>query len=319
MLISLPLRTESSGVLDVTGRFFGASSAHADDISKARRQEAGLRFERGLAFFDAGQNEKALAEFQAAYRLAPHHNVLLNIAITQKAMFRYRDALESLERSLSEGKGKMSRKERREVEKERVAIRALMATVRILTRPDGARVTIDGKSVGKTPFKEPVLLGPGKHTIEVAAPGYKNGEKTVDVSAGDTSELRIALQPMARNVGILTIRTKPVGAQLSIDGLVIGNSPWTGERKPGGQRVRAVLRDYEPQEKEVLIAMGQNRTVSMELKEKVVKTPFYKKWYFWAGVVTVAAAGAATYVILTQDRPDAELKVDVSMPSLVRF
>ncbi len=291
--------------------------AMADDVSAARRREASVRYERGLKFSKAGEHEKALVEFKATYRLARHHSVLRNIAVTQKRLFRYREALDSIERSLKEGKGKMSREDHKKVKDERDAIRALMGTVNIRVKPGGSAVSINGKAEGTSP--QSVLLGPGQYIVRASKDGYEQGETSIEVSAGGKQEVRLELKSVAPNLGTLTIETKPTGAQLSIEENVVGISPWRGQLKPGGHRVRAVLPDYEPSEKEVVLAQGQTRAVTFTLQERIVEKPFYKKWYFWTGVVVVAAAGTATYFILTQDRPDAEITVDLSMPSLVRF
>lgn len=62
-------------------------------------------------------------------------------------------------------------------------------TVRVLSRPAGAQVLLDGRVIGKTPL-EIGALSPGEHSIRLELPGFKRWESTVDLKPGD--ELRVA-------------------------------------------------------------------------------------------------------------------------------
>lgn len=47
-------------------------------------------------------------------------------------------------------------------------------------------VSIDGNSVGQTPFRKPVALKPGKHTLLISNPNYEPHETNIDIKKGDT-------------------------------------------------------------------------------------------------------------------------------------
>ena len=66
-----------------------APTARAQDVrSRAREQ-----FQRGVAAFEAGRYEEALAAFQEAFRLKPHPSVRLNMAACYEKLDRPREAL----------------------------------------------------------------------------------------------------------------------------------------------------------------------------------------------------------------------------------
>src|SRR6185503_8719095 len=59
--------------------------------------------------------------------------------------------------------------------------------VQLSVRPADATIYVDGQfrgTAGNTSF---VALAPGRHTIEVARPGFRSERRTVDVREGDTT------------------------------------------------------------------------------------------------------------------------------------
>ena len=61
-------------------------------------EEAKRHFAQGVALYNDGNYNAALAEFEAAYRVRPSPGVLDNIGLTQKGLVRYNDAIASLGR-----------------------------------------------------------------------------------------------------------------------------------------------------------------------------------------------------------------------------
>jgi transcriptional regulator with XRE-family HTH domain len=66
----------------------------------------------------------------------------------------------------------------------------------IRTRPEGARVTVDGIGWGTSPLAIH-HLSPGDKRIRVSKPGYGSSERVVAVSAGNRESVLIALAPLA--------------------------------------------------------------------------------------------------------------------------
>jgi hypothetical protein len=62
------------------------------------------------------------------------------------------------------------------------------------SRPRGARVMIDGRFVGTTPFRMPGIAV-GRHDVRLELDGYRVATQPVNVTAGRESNLRITLDP----------------------------------------------------------------------------------------------------------------------------
>lgn len=74
----------------------------------------------------------------------------------------------------------------------KVDLAARAASVEIRSQPLGAKVVIEGELVGTTPLELP--LAPGTHQLHIEHAGYIDLWRTVEVVAGETSELDVELQ-----------------------------------------------------------------------------------------------------------------------------
>ena len=70
---------------------------------------------------------------------------------------------------------------------------AATGSVLVETRPTGAAVTIDGRSVGTAPVRVPELT-PGSHTVRVSLAGHKAVTTTAVVRAGQQTLVRLSLE-----------------------------------------------------------------------------------------------------------------------------
>lgn len=60
--------------------------------------------------------------------------------------------------------------------------------------PEKAAVYVDGSFRGTGADLDELLLAPGRHRVEVVAPGYKTFDREIDVKAGENPELTVELQ-----------------------------------------------------------------------------------------------------------------------------
>jgi hypothetical protein len=67
------------------------------------------------------------------------------------------------------------------------------ATLSVDSRPDGARVFIDGRLVGKTPVELP-RVGPGEHAIRLELDTYRRWSSSVRVVAGERNRVTASLE-----------------------------------------------------------------------------------------------------------------------------
>jgi hypothetical protein len=72
-----------------------------------------------------------------------------------------------------------------------VELPALGAMLRLAGAPSGARVVVDGKSVGAAPLAGAIEVAPGKHTVELRVSGYRPYRTTAAFGADQSVELQV--------------------------------------------------------------------------------------------------------------------------------
>jgi len=88
------------------------------------------------------------------------------------------------------------------------------------TKPSGATVTVAGQYRGQTPLE--LSLAPRKvHTLKIARAGYESIERQVQVDPAASETLTLALAP---RFGTVLITSRPVDAQLYVDGRLHGSA-----------------------------------------------------------------------------------------------
>ena len=176
-------------VLAVPSTAVVAPAARAQDV-RARARE---QFQRGVAAFEAGRYEEALAAFQEAFRLKPHPSVRLNMAACYEELDRPLEALVHYRAYLAEA----TDAPRERVREVKAAIRKAerkVARLQLDVAPDGARVTIDETESRRAPVVDPILLNPGEHSVRVELAGYAPLERRVTLRAGERKRLQLRLQ-----------------------------------------------------------------------------------------------------------------------------
>ena len=89
------------GVTLLTGVARAQPAGEAPSTTDAATEEARKHFHNGIKLYGEQNFKGALAEFDAAYRLKPGPSSLKNIALCQKALFRYTDAVDTLGKVLA--------------------------------------------------------------------------------------------------------------------------------------------------------------------------------------------------------------------------
>jgi copper chaperone CopZ len=269
--------------------------AAAERPSAASREQAAAHFQLGIAFYKSGDYPAALAEFNAAYKAAPSWAVLFNIGIAERRLYRYGDAVRTLNRYLEEGGKAVPKARRDEVKRELSEVRALVAEVTVTVEGASAEVRVDGAVVGKSPLAEPLLLGPGRHVLR-AERGADAAEETLELVSGTQVPVALSPKPKPAAPARLAIDSTPPKALVSVDGARVGVAPVTSEVPAGGHLVTAELAGYEPGRIEVVLAPGQERVLQVSLRPERVKR---ERKLFVPGLVLagggVALLGTALY------------------------
>ncbi|HEY7957791.1 MAG: PEGA domain-containing protein [Polyangia bacterium] len=254
----------------------------------AAAEEAKRHFQQAVALFNDGNFSAALAEFEAAYHSRPAPAVLYNIGLTQKALFRYTEAIDSLQRYLAESPA-LAPEQRAQTEELIREMQALLADVSLEITPPGATITIDGRLMGKAanaPFT--LKLAAGNHSVEVAADGYRPEHRELMVTAGVPAKMRFQLAAIPRT-GKVHIAASQPQAMVAIDGKPVGLAPLDVELPAGGHQLEVSAPKYNVHRSELVVAAGQNRSLEITLERP---QHVYEKWYFWTPIAVVAAGAA---------------------------
>jgi tetratricopeptide (TPR) repeat protein len=164
-----------------------SAPGRADDEADAR-----AAMMRGIAAFGRGQADVAIAEYETAKKLAPDANAPYRYAAEAfVALGRYREAVDNLEAYLRKN---ASVSDAQEVRAKIVTIKASFYPARLVVRADapGAAVRIDDEAKGPPGAIE---IQPGKHHVEVRAPGYASATQEIVLVGDRDATLVLTLNP----------------------------------------------------------------------------------------------------------------------------
>jgi hypothetical protein len=139
-----------------------------------------------------------------------------------------------------------------------------IGTLSVRSDPDGARVDIDGKVMGVSPWSGPVP--PGTHLLIVTKEGYEPSKINFTMAAGVDFSLSPPLHKAApAGPGKLTVDTKPMGARLLVDDQGQGRAPNTLTLQPGSHKITALYEGFAPATQTAEIAPAESKSVTLTL------------------------------------------------------
>ena len=135
------------------------------------------------------------------------------------------------------------------------------ANLTIVATPTDSKIFIDGQEVGASGFAS-VNLAMGEHTYSVECEDYlvvKN--KTIRLEKNET--VHVDLQPL---FGYITVTSEPSGAEVFINGVRKGETPYQIQKiKRGANNVEVKLNGYYDYAEFVEINIGEVKTVNVEM------------------------------------------------------
>ena len=166
-----------------------AAAPSADDAAA----EAARHFRRGIELFDQGAFAAAVVEFKRAHETKPHASVLYNLGQAYVALGKPVEAVEALQRYLSDPTTRLAPAKRKQIEEQLRVQRSRTGTIRIDLTPPDAVVTVDGELQGVGPLP-PLRLSVGLHNVAAAKPGFEPAERSLTVIGGDELSLALTLR-----------------------------------------------------------------------------------------------------------------------------
>jgi hypothetical protein len=201
-----------------------AAGAAPEDAEK-RKEEAKVRFQRGLELVQNESWDAALAEFLASRKLFPTRVALKNAALSLRQLKRYVEALAMYTELLASFSASLSPEERKTVDDAITQLKLTVGEVHVESDQPGSTVVIDGQQqAGVTPMPA-IAVNAGTHSVRISKEGYESFEAQVPVAGGQRESVKGKLKALS-TIGRLVVR-ESAGKTLDVvvDGAVVGKTP----------------------------------------------------------------------------------------------
>lgn len=186
----------SCAFMGVTARAESAPNAAGREPTTQEAADGARLFEQGLAAFEAGNLPRALDVLTRAHALAPNYRSAAVLGQVELELGQYVGAATHLDESVrlfprGTDHGGFGR-----VMEGLSEARRHVCTLRVQSPTRDAELFIDGKPQGRLPIGHDLYVEPGRHQIEVRAPGHASEVKEEDLPSGEARDLRFELAPL---------------------------------------------------------------------------------------------------------------------------
>lgn len=293
-------------------------------LSESLTGEAKAEYEAAKILYEDGDYAGSSLKFQRAYDLSKDPRLLWNRAAAEKNLRHYVLVSELVRGYLTEGAAVISDADRMDGETLLLTVSAFVAKLAVTVNQPGATVSVDGKPVGTTPLKEPVLVDMGQHDLKVELAGYKAITRPVQVAGGGTTAVDFALE-IEKHEGILRV-TVGLDAVIRVDGKMVGMGQWQGTLPSGVHSVEATATGKQPYQADALVQDNQTSNLKITLQNEPPKAAANDRGipsWVWIGsaVVLAAGAGVGAYFLFkpTDQGPPAPIEGSLSTVELPLF
>ena len=202
------------------------ASGGGASATDAKKEEAKARFERGMTLFDRKVWDAALVEFLESRSAYATRSNTQNAAICLRNLNRFDEALDMFEALVKEFPT-LTATDRTAVEKEIGELQPLVGAIEIRTAENGAQITIDGRERGVTPAGA-LRVSAGTHVLRVYKEGFAPVEKRVEVAGRQSLVVEAKLETLSQSGRLSVTEDGGKGAEVLVDGVVVGKAPWQG-------------------------------------------------------------------------------------------
>ncbi|MBX3268833.1 MAG: serine/threonine protein kinase [Sandaracinaceae bacterium] len=147
-----------------------------------------------------------------------------------------------------------------------------LAAINVTTIPAGARVLFDGRETGLvTPATIPEIQPDIDHALSLSLEGYVTRNETVNLAAGQTTDLRLDLErtPLTPGEAILVLTVDPADARVQFDGeWHESGSPFEFRVPARTYRITVTKTGYHSIDRTVQLRGGQIAEETIELRRR---------------------------------------------------
>jgi hypothetical protein len=176
-----------------------AGGARADEPSASDKNLAQSLFDEARRLMDQQRYGDACPRFEESERLEPGGGTVLNLALCYdklgKLALAYRTYNDAISLAIAE-----HRREREKFARDRaaaIAPRLSHLTLHVSDAP-GIEIKLDGAAVPAAAWATAMVVDPGGHTVDSAAPGYAPWQALLTLKEGEARDLDVApvLEPV---------------------------------------------------------------------------------------------------------------------------
>ncbi len=173
-----------------------------------------------------------------------------------------------------------------------------------------SEIWLNGKPLGTGSWTG--RLDAGSYLVETYTEGYEPTHDSIDVTP-DSERLITLSTPKARH-GILKVTTLPFGAEIRLDGKVIGTTPYMSDKiSLGSHELEVELKGYQTDKRSIFLTSDADCTIEIRLEKSESPSPKQKESQAdkaapstpsrkvnWESPKTAASAGESTQMSTPQ-------------------
>ena len=240
---------------------------------------------------------EALALYKQAYELSADPAILYNQGRALEALGDYPEALERLDAFKRVAPADV-RAKIPDLDGLISEIAARVGKLVVRCTVPSARVTVRDRVVVNGCDGAPIGLRAGAVTVEVIADGYDPFTKTMAIAPGSTETVEVVLVER-RTLAMVSIRTRPIGSLVTMDGKAVGPSPIDMKVAPGSHVLRVHHDGFVDKELPLSVEAGDRREVDVPLESPPALT---SRWWFWTSIGCAIAGGAVLGLALSSEK-----------------
>lgn len=256
--------------------------ARADE--REERETARREFNAGQAADKRRAYAEAIEHYKRANELVPHPFAMYNIAVDLERLGKLRESADWYEKYLDTSTTKDADRDR--VNRVLIELRNRPSQVSVISKPDGARVIINGIPTGTTPYRGElkggmymVIVQKGQErdskeiTVEYGEPvkvefAFSTAVETTPASTPSTTQPPVEIRrppPPQGESGTLFVRGDPYGAIVHVDGTPVGTLPMTLPLAVGTHTIKITAEGFATYEQPVTITPSSRTPVDVRL------------------------------------------------------